>query len=101
MNEFTKEELIRLYGITKIFDGEAIEPLRNKIQSLIDSYCDKLDSEKEIFSCYSGIGISDEYPQGLNAMGLSPAFHELNNKCDGVIKESGIYAIKIKIVKIK
>lgn len=40
MNDFTKDELHRLYSLTKIFDGEAIVPLRNKIQSMIDNYCE-------------------------------------------------------------
>lgn len=40
MNDFTKEELNRLYSLTIVFDGEAILPLRNKIKSMIDNYCE-------------------------------------------------------------
>lgn len=40
MNDFTKEELHRLYSLTIVFDGEAVIPLRHKIQSMIDNYCE-------------------------------------------------------------
>lgn len=40
MNDFTKEELHRLYAMAKIFDGKAIFPIRNKLQSMIDNYCE-------------------------------------------------------------
>lgn len=39
MNDFTKDELKRPWGLTKIFNGNAILPLRKKIQSMIENYC--------------------------------------------------------------
>lgn len=40
MNDFTKEELKTLYGLTTLFDGEAILPLRAKIKLMFDNYCE-------------------------------------------------------------
>lgn len=59
---------------------------------------------KEIFSCHTGLAVGDDVfhvKQHLCTGDLLPAIHELASKCNGMIKESGIYAFKLQIVKLK
>jgi hypothetical protein len=46
MNDFTKEELEKIYGCIDLFSEDAnsreeyYQPLLNKLQSMIDNYCE-------------------------------------------------------------
>jgi len=105
MNDFTKEELIDiLFSMEQWCSPECNHDnyvaIREKIQSLIDNHQD----EKEIYSCHTALAISDDFfcqQQSMNADDLLPDIHQLVNKCDGMIRESGNYAFKLRIVKIK
>ena len=107
MNDFAKEELQEIVDmindIHKGSQGHGLSlyfELRDKIQSIIDNYQD----EKEIFSCYTAFGIDDKFfcqNQSMNADDLMPAFYQLANQCSDIIKSSGIYALKLQLVKIK
>lgn len=84
MNEFTKDELHRLYSLTKIFDGEAIVPLRNKIQSMINNYCEPINEDNPMYRCIrcdsKAVDIWYEIKYGLHnwflCVGCSPQFRD-------------------------
>lgn len=106
MNDFTKEELECARDALELWNSKHIcSDMRNinlKIQSMIDNYCEH--EEKEIFSCYTGLGVADDFfckQQHMSADDLLPVISQLVNQCDGMIKESGVYAIKLRIDKIK
>lgn len=61
-------------------------------------------NEKEIARFDTGIAVTDEFflkKESMSADDLIAAFHELNQRCDGIIKYPGIYAIRMQIVKLK
>lgn len=63
-----------------------------------------MSEEKEIASFNTAVAVGDDFfakRQYMTAEDLMPAFHELNIKCDGIIKEPGIYAIRLQITKMK
>jgi len=63
-----------------------------------------MSEEKEILSVYTGLAVGDEFFCGRQSMteeDLLPALHSLLKQCDGIINESGIYAIRLQLVKIK
>lgn len=102
MNEFTKEELQDIYDAVMNTELPMFENLPSKIQSMIDNYCEP--EEKEIFSCHTGLAVDDDFfcgKQSLTGDDLLPAIHQLVNQCDGMIRSSGIYAFKLKLVKMK
>ena len=60
--------------------------------------------EKEVFSCHTGLFLGDDFFCGKQSMteeDLFPVIYSLIKECDGMIKESGIYAFKLQIVKMK
>ena len=60
--------------------------------------------EKEIFSCHTALAVGDEFfcdKQHMSDEDLLPLFHSLIKECDGIIKESGIYAFRLTISKMK
>lgn len=62
------------------------------------------DLEKELFSCYSGIGFARNFfdqQEKVTKYDLIPVIHDLINQCDGIIKKDGMYSFELKIVKIK
>jgi len=100
MNNFTKKELFALLEASIHYLPYHIE-LPKKIQSMIDNYC---ADEKEIFSCHTGMAVSDDFfcqQQHMTDDDLLPAMHSLATACDGMIKGPGIYALKLRIVKLK
>ncbi len=108
MNDFTKEELqiIHLDMTTYINrtpmlnESPSHKALRDKVESMIDNYQD----EREIHSCHTGLAVSDDFfckQQHMNCDDLLPAIHQLVKQCDGIIKHPGIYAFKLRLVKIK
>lgn len=63
-----------------------------------------MSDEKIIAGFETGLGIGNDFfaqQQYMTMEDLMPVFRELNEKCDGIIKESGIYAIRVQIVKLK
>lgn len=107
MNDFTKEELQTIDYLIDSYCQFSMPPqgiyavLKDKIQAMIDNYEDR---EKELFSCYSGLTVYDEFfieHSHMSAKYLMALFHELNHKCDGKIKEPGNYVFKLRLVKIK
>ncbi len=110
MNNFTKDELSILHldvnteinkhkGILKPSPSHLA--LRDKLEKMIEDYNDQ---ETEIYSCHTGIGVGDEFfhdKQHMTAEDLMPAVHQLVNQCDGMIKEPGIYAMRLTLVKLK
>lgn len=48
MNDFTKDELQQLYALSLVHENKCISPLRTKIQSMIDNYCEH-DCKDTIF----------------------------------------------------
>ncbi len=101
MNDFTKEELKIMY--CNLCINQSTEEILLKIQSMIDNYCEQ-EVEEEILSCYTGLAVSDDFfckKQSMDADDLLPAIHQLVKQCDGIIRGSGIYAIKLRLVKIK
>lgn len=101
MNDFTKEELeylMRKFMLTKGDDFEY--NLHDKLESMIENYSD----EKEVFSCYTGLAVSDDFfckQQHMTKDDLLPALHQLATQCDGMIKSAGIYAFKLRLVRMK
>lgn len=60
--------------------------------------------EKEIFSCHTGLAVGDDFfcaKQHMCTGDLLPAFHQLASMCSGMIKEAGIYAFRLQVVKLK
>lgn len=60
--------------------------------------------EKEIFSCHTGLALGDDFfcrTQHMEEGDLLPVVHSLAKECGGMIKEPGIYAFKLQIVKMK
>lgn len=108
MNDFTKDELLIIHldmctyvEQNKILKESPIhKELRLKIQSMIEGE----QIENEIYSCYTGLAVGDDFfckQQHMTADDLLPAIHQLANQCDGMIKQSGIYALKLRLVKMK
>lgn len=59
---------------------------------------------EEIFSCRTGLTVGDDFfcvKQHMCTGDLLPSFHQLASKCSGMIKEAGIYAFKLQVVKLK
>jgi len=56
MNEFTKEELGEIYwileGCTMDYIGKENNQLINKIQSMIDNYCEHKETNHSYYSIY-------------------------------------------------
>lgn len=50
MNDFTKDELQKLYALALIHDNETVSDLRKKLLSMIDNYCEH-ESEIDIGEC--------------------------------------------------
>lgn len=62
------------------------------------------DEEEVIHSCYTGLAVSDEFfckKQSMDDEDLLPAIHELATQCSGMIREPGMYALKLRLVKLK
>ena len=99
MTNFTKQELEDLqYALETVYMGNS--DLRHKILDMIDNYTE----ENEIHSCYTGLALGDDFfcgKQHMTEEDLFPMLHELMRLCDGIIRESGIYAFKLRVVKIK
>jgi hypothetical protein len=60
--------------------------------------------EKEIFSCHTGLAVGDEFfcrQQHMREEDLLPVIYSLAKECDGKIKQSGIYAFRLQIVRMK
>lgn len=110
MNEFTKKELEYILECVSPDDsalggGWHREPdiayrLKDKIQSLIDNYQD----EQEMYSCYTGLAVDDEFfskKESMDRADILPAISELAHRCSGIITEPGIYAFKLRLVRLK
>lgn len=104
MNDFTKDELKKLIKWHNNSDVREYENeskfLLKKIQSMIIDYQD----EKEIHSCYTAIAVDDNFfckQQHMNADDFAPAIHSLVTQCDGMIKSAGVYAFKLRLIKME
>jgi hypothetical protein len=109
MNDFTKEQLEDIRdnigkGTFSQLAGteEDYQRIREKAQSMIDNYSDS--TEAEIFQCYTGLAVGDDFfcnKQHMTTVDLLPAIHQLVTQCDGMIREPGIYALYLRLVKLK
>jgi hypothetical protein len=62
------------------------------------------EDEKELGSFHTGIAIGDAFfkkERDVDSLALIPASFELITKCFGLIKESGTYALRLQLVKLK
>lgn len=106
MNDLTKEGLRLILNchpdsdILRFVHGN--DSLCRKVREMIDNDCD--NKESEIFSCYTALAVDDNFfckQQHMTSDDLLPAIHELVYQLDGMIKSSGMYALKLKLVKLK
>lgn len=98
MNDFTKEELMDLKRAVLWVDYEHDELLADKIQSMIDNYCQ--NEEKEIYSCHTALAVSDSFfcqKQHMTSEDLLPAIHQLVQQCDGIVKLLEYMLLNLKL----
>ena len=63
-----------------------------------------MSDEIELGSFSSGLGIGDEFfnnESSKDEFFLLPLISELAHKCEGLIKEPGIYSFKLQVNKLK
>jgi hypothetical protein len=59
---------------------------------------------EEIGSFHTGLAVGDDYfakNQDVTIYNLLPVVHSLTIQCDSLIKEPGVYAFRLQIVKLK
>ncbi len=63
---------------------------------------ERMSIEKEIGTAVTGIALSEDYFKMDPAPGFLPrVMAELEDKCKGIINESGIYEFRLQVIKRK
>lgn len=63
-----------------------------------------MNNEKEIFECKTGLGVNEDFfaqSQAMTKEDMLPIFSQLAHLCDKKITESGLYEVRLKLVKVK
>ncbi len=105
--EFTKEELELLHECVEAdfyasnWPKSMYTPLIAKIQSELENY----ELKPELIVAYeTGLGVTHQFfcsQQAMTTDDLIPVIEKLAENCDGMIRKSGIYAIRLTVHKIK